>query len=95
MAKVAIDLEHDIQPVSDFRANASSVLAQLKETRRPVVLTQRGRGTAVLVDIQAYQALIEENETLRDIVEGLEDAQAGRVTSHADARRELLGRLKP
>ena len=30
MAKVALDLESDILPVSDFRANASAMLEQVK-----------------------------------------------------------------
>ena len=93
MATVALDLETDIRAVSDFRANAAAILAQVKSSGRPVVLTQRGRSAALLIDVGSYQALLDELETLRDILGGLEDAEAGRVTANAAARARVLSRL--
>jgi len=94
VATVPIDLEADIQPVSDFRANAAAVLKQVKETGRPVVLTQRGRGTAVLLDVRTYQDLVDEVELLRDVRAGLEDLAEGRVVPNAEARERLLADFK-
>ena len=93
MATVALDLQADIQAVSDFRANTAAILDQVKTTGRPVVLTQRGRSAALLVDVGSYQLLLDEVETLRDILAGLEDARAGRVSSNADARAHVLSKL--
>jgi len=93
MARHAIDLEADIQPVTDFRANASSMLDQVKATQRPLILTRRGRGAAVLLDIGAYQALMDELETLRDVQLAMADVAAGRVRDHADVRERLLAKL--
>lgn len=84
MGKVALDLEADIQPVSDFRANASTMLQQVRESGRPLVLTQRGRGAAVLLDIASYQNLLDELEELRDVHRGLADVAAGRVLEHSE-----------
>jgi len=86
----AIDLENDITPVSDFRANAASILEKLRTTGRPVVLTQRGRSAAVLLDVRSYQALLEELETLRDIRAAEDDVRAGRTVPHHEARQRLL-----
>jgi prevent-host-death family protein len=94
MAKIALDLEADIQPVSDFRANASAMLQQVRESGRPLVLTQRGRGAAVLLDIGSYQSLIDELEELRDVHQGLDDVAQGRVVEHADVVASIRGRLK-
>lgn len=94
MAKVAIDLGEDIQPVSDFRANASAMLRHARESGRPIVLTQRGRGTAVLVDIDSYQALLDELDELRGVCEGLSDLEQGRVHEHHVVRDEVLARFK-
>ena len=90
----ALDLENDIQPVSDFRANAAAMLKRVKDTGRPLVLTQNGRGTAVLLDVRAYQALIEENQMLREVQHGLADVAAGRTVPHEDARARLLARYR-
>jgi antitoxin YefM len=94
MAKVALDLEADIQPVSDFRANASAMLQQVRETGRPLVLTQRGRGAAVLLDIGAYQGLLDELEELRDVHRGLADVAEGRVVDHAEVVARIGARRK-
>jgi antitoxin YefM len=94
MAKVALDLEADIQPVSDFRANASAMLQQVRDTGRPLVLTQRGRGTAVLLDIGVYQGMLDELEELREVHRGLADVAAGRVVDHAEVATQLNARLK-
>jgi prevent-host-death family protein len=94
MAKVALDLEADIQPVSDFRANASAMLQHVRETGRPLVLTQRGRGAAVLLDIGAYQGLLDELEELRDVHRGLADVAEGRVVDHAEVVARIGARRK-
>jgi antitoxin YefM len=91
MAKVALDLEADIQPVSDFRANASAMLQQVRDTGRPLVLTQRGRGTAVLLDIGVYQGMLDELEELREVHRGLADVAEGRVVDHAEVAARLKG----
>ncbi len=94
MATVAIDLEADIQAVSDFRANTAAVIKQVQETGRPVVLTQRGRGAAVLVDVGVFQELVDEIELLRDLRAGFADMDAGRVVGNEEARASLLAELE-
>ena len=93
MSRVALDLEADIQPVSDFRANASAMLQQVRDTGRPLVLTQRGRGAAVLLDIRSYQGLLDELEELRDVARGLADVAEGRVVAHEDVAARVAARL--
>ena len=57
----------DIQPVTEFRANAAQVIEQVRETGAPVFLTQHGRGAAVLLDVESHEALVDELELLRDV----------------------------
>ncbi len=88
-APLSIDLEADIQPVSDFRANSAAMLKQVQETGRPIVLTQRGRSAAVVIDIKTYQALVDELDELKDLARGLADVESGRVVGHDDAMARL------
>ena len=94
MSSPPINLQDDIQPVSEFRANTADALRRLRETGRPLILTQNGRAAAVLLDVASYQALVDENELLRDLHAGLEDAREGRVTPHEQAKAELLARYR-
>jgi PHD/YefM family antitoxin component YafN of YafNO toxin-antitoxin module len=57
-----------------------------------LVLTQNGRGSAVILDIHSYQALLDENETLRELQRGLADIAAERTVNHDDARTRLLAK---
>lgn len=59
-----LNFAEDILPVTDFRNNAADVLAQLSQSGRPVVLTQRGRASAVLIDVAEYQKLCDRLEEL-------------------------------
>lgn len=56
---VGIRLDEDLRSVTEFRANAAAVIDQVKTTRRPVVLTQHGRGAVVLLDVREYQSMID------------------------------------
>ena len=94
MVRPAIDFEADIKPVTDFRANSAAMLDQVRESGRPIILTQRGRSAAVVLDIRSYQALLDEVDELRDIARGVADADAGRVHSHSDARRMAIEGLR-
>ena len=83
----------DIRPVTEFRANASAVLDQLEATQRPVILTQHGRSAAVLLGVQAYEALLEEVALLRDIKTGETQVARGQVRSHAAVAKRLRSKL--
>jgi len=40
---------------------------QVKESKRPLILTQHGKSSPVLIDVAEYQALIEKLEVLQEI----------------------------
>ena len=86
-----IKLFVDLTPISEFRLRTAELMARVKKTRRPLILTQHGRSTAVLEDIRAFEQKTERLELLEAIVEGLRAAEAGEVVSHAKAMAELTG----
>ena len=45
----------NILPVSDLRQDAANVLKQLRNNKEPIIITQRGRAAAVLIDVEAYK----------------------------------------
>ena len=44
-----------IIPISDLQSHAKRYVDQVKKTKEPVVITQRGRAAAILVDIEIYE----------------------------------------
>lgn len=94
MTPPAIDLRDDIQPVSEFRANAAEALRRIRESGRPLVLTHNGRSAAVVMDVGAYQAMVDELGVLRDVAEALAENRDGRTTPHEAAKAEVLAQLR-
>ncbi len=62
-----IKLDQDIKPLSEFRANTTACIQQVHDTKRPIVITQHGKSSAVLLAVQEYEFLIEQLELLKDI----------------------------
>lgn len=83
----------DIQPVTEFRANAAQFIEQVRETGEPLILTQHGRSAAVLLDVDAYEAMMDELELLRDVRQAEDQVAAGKGLSHAAVAKKLRARL--
>ena len=87
-------IDTDIKPVSEFRANAAELVEQVKSSGRPLVLTQRGRSTAVLMDVAGYSQLVEELELLRDVRTAVQQIESGEGISNREAKALLRKRFK-
>ena len=68
----------ELIPVSDLRQDVAAVLKRLQASRKPMVMTQRGRPVAVLLSIEAYERREQERELLQHLARGEKDIAAGR-----------------
>jgi antitoxin YefM len=91
---VKLKPSEDIIPLSEFRSNMAATISQLRDTRRPVVLTEHGRSAAVLLGISDYEALLDEVDLLRDIRTAEAQLEAGKGVSNTRAKADLKRRLK-
>ncbi|MCS0352894.1 type II toxin-antitoxin system Phd/YefM family antitoxin [Vibrio ordalii] len=89
-----IHFDQDIQPLSEFRAGVTSFIKQINETRRPLVITQRGKGVAVVLDVAEYEAMQEKIELLEEMRTAEAQLASGLGISNEDARAQVLGRIK-
>lgn len=67
-----------IIPISDLRQGAADVLAQVRKSRQPVVITQRGRAAAVMISVESYEESEKEREFLRRIAQGEREIVKGK-----------------
>jgi prevent-host-death family protein len=84
----------DVQPLTAFRANAASFVEQVRQTHRPLILTQHGKSAAVLLGAAEYEALLDELELLRDVSNAEHQIDSGRGIPHEEAVERLRDRLK-
>lgn len=67
----------NIIPVSDLRKDAAKVLKQLRNNKEPLVITQRGRASAVLISVEVYEKSEHEKEILRLLAKGDREIETG------------------
>jgi prevent-host-death family protein len=79
----------DIVPLSDLKVNPGRVVKQASETHRPILLTNHGRGVAVVQSLSDYERAEEERSFMRAVTEGLMDLEKGRELSLDDVRKRL------
>lgn len=84
----------DIQPVTEFRANAAQFIEQVQETGEPLILTQHGRSAAVLLDVESYEAMTDELALLRDVREAESQIAAGKGVAHSAVAKRLRAHLR-
>ncbi|HOI74718.1 MAG TPA: type II toxin-antitoxin system Phd/YefM family antitoxin [Syntrophales bacterium] len=84
-----VKYSEDIVPISDLKMNPGRIVNQVDKTSRPVLLTSRGRGIAVVQSLKDYEAQSEEQAFLRGVVQGLMDLEEGREMSLEDVKKRL------
>lgn len=76
-----LDITKDIQSLTTFRRRSGDFMKQLRKSKRPVVLTVKGKAAAVVQDAEAYQRLLDitaRADAREGIRQGMEDARTGK-----------------
>jgi prevent-host-death family protein len=77
-----LDITKDIQSLTTFRRRSGDFMKQLKKSKRPVVLTVKGKAAAIVQDAEAYQRLLDiaaRADSEEGIRQGLDDVAHGRT----------------
>ncbi len=86
-----LKVDQDIRPMSEFRSGIATFVKQVHETKRPLVITQHGRGVAVLLDVAEYEAMQERIELLEEMQTAMAQIDAGAGVDHDVAKATVLG----
>jgi prevent-host-death family protein len=86
---MSVKFSEDIVPLKDIKVNPGKIVRQTSESHRPVLLTSRGRGVAVVQSLEDYEQAEEEKVFMRAVVEGLADLDNNRESDLIDVRQRL------
>ena len=89
-----LKVNEDIRPMSEFRTGIATFLKQIHDTRRPLIITQHGKGVAVLLDAGEYEAMQEKIELLQEIQTSISQIDGGQEVEHDLAKMTVLKRIK-
>ncbi|NWN90294.1 type II toxin-antitoxin system Phd/YefM family antitoxin [Marinobacter adhaerens] len=84
-----VKFSEDVVPLSDLKINPGKVVNRAQDTRRPILLTSRGRGVAVVQGLDEYERTAEELRFVKAVAQGLMDVREGNTVSLADAKKTL------
>ena len=79
----------DIIPLTDLKVNPGKVVNHAKDTHRPVLLTSRGRGVAVMQGLDEYEKNEEEREFMKVIAAGLMEIREGKELELDEVKKKL------
>jgi prevent-host-death family protein len=88
-----VRIAKDFVPVSELKAQAADCLRRVSESGAALVVTQNGRPAGVLLSPEAFDALTERARFLASVEEGLADAEADRVHTHAAVEKKIRARF--
>ena len=86
---MAIKFSQDIVPLSDLKVNPGKIVNRAQDTHRPILLTSRGRGVAVVQGLEEYENLEEERAFMKAVTQGLVEIKEGKEQSLEDVKKKL------
>ena len=85
----------NIIPVSDLQRQIAQVLIDVNKSSEPIVITQRGRASAVLLSVKRYSEIEDYLQAIDDvaleslIAAGERDIANGNTLTHEDVKRRI------
>ncbi|RBO86161.1 type II toxin-antitoxin system Phd/YefM family antitoxin [Marinomonas aquiplantarum] len=80
--------------VTTLKRQATKVLADLHQSKEPVLITEHGQPSAYLLDVSDYEFMLERMGILEGIARGEAAIQDDRTLSHDDAKEKMSKWLK-
>ncbi len=88
-----LKIDQDIRSMSEFRTGIASFIKQVHDTKRPLIITQHGKGAAVLLDVGEYESMQEKIELLQDVQTSISQIDNGEGILHSDAKEMILKKI--
>jgi prevent-host-death family protein len=83
-----------IELVTTLKRQATKILAELHESKEPVLITEHGQPSAYLVDVQDYEMMKNRIEILDGIAKGETAVLEKRIYTQAEAKDKMSKWLK-
>lgn len=75
--------------VTTLKRQATRILAELRESKDPILITEHGKPSAYLVDVDAFEHLQDRMRILEGIARGERAILEKRTLTQAEARRKM------
>ena len=84
-----IKFSEDVIPLSELKVNPGKIINRAKNAHRPILLTSRGKGIAVVQGLAEYEESQETHEFMKAITQGLIEIKEGSELELDDVKKKL------
>jgi prevent-host-death family protein len=89
-----MDLAAAIEPVTELKTRSAQLIKEARTSGQPIVITQNGKATAVLQDVETYQEQRRALLLLKFLAQGDKELREGKGIRHAAAKRHFDATLR-
>ena len=79
----------DVIPLSDLKTNPGKIVNRAKDSHRPILLTSRGRGVAVVQGLEEFEESEEERKFIKAVAQGLMEIKEGKELNLSEVKKKL------
>ena len=83
-----------IELVTTLKRQATKILADLHESKEPILITEHGQPSAYLVDVEDYEFMQDRMRLLEGLARGERAIQDGRILTQKEAKKAMSKWLK-
>lgn len=80
--------------VTTLKRQATKILADLRQSKEPILITEHGQPSAYLIDVDDYEMMQSRLKILEGIARGETAIREGRVFSNTEAKEKMSRWLK-
>lgn len=80
--------------VTTLKRQATKILAELHQSKEPILITEHGQPSAYLLDVEDYEYMIRRMQILEGIAKGEQDIRENRTMTQAEAKEKMSKWLK-
>jgi len=84
-----IKFSEDVIPLSELKVNPGKIVNRAKNTHRPILLTSRGKGIAVVQGLTEYEENEERREFMKAVIQGLVEINEGNEQELSEVKKKL------
>ena len=89
-----VDYAKSIEPVTVLKTKSAELIRKARDSGQPIVITQNGKATAVLQDVESFQRQREALLLLKFMATGDQQLRAGQGVTHAKAGDRIRRKIK-
>jgi len=83
-----------IELVTTLKRQATKILADLRKSKEPILITEHGQPSAYLVDVEDYEFMQDRIRLLEGLARGERAIQDGRTLTQKEAKKAMSKWLK-